>query len=165
MKKSAKKEVLSVLPEGLDEKDLAILKLLQSNAKATVRDIASAVHLSPTPVHERIKRMEENGVIQQYSMIVNPAKVRKGLTAFCYVSLNMHNKNAGLKFIKSINEIDEIIECYSISGEFDFMLKVMAENMDAYYNFHINRLSQIENINHIQSIFVMGVIKHTHKLV
>lgn len=164
MKKSVQKEVLSTLPEGLDQKDIAILKLLQSNAKATVRDIASAIHLSPTPVHERIKRMEESGVIQQYCMIVNPSKVRKGLTVFCYVSLNMHNKNAGLKFIKSINEMTEIIECYSISGEFDFMLKVMAENMDAYYHFHINRLSQIENINHIQSIFVMGMIKHTYQL-
>jgi len=165
VKNTAQKEKAASLPEGLDEKDMAILKLLQNNAKMTVREIASAVHLSPTPVHERIKRMEDNGIIQQYTTMINPAKVRKGLMVICYVSLNMHNKNAGLKFIKSVNELDEIVECYSISGEFDFMLKVMAENMESYYNFHVNQLSQIENINHIQSIFVMGVIKQTYKLV
>ena len=165
MKNTAQKEKATSQPEGLDDKDMAILKLLQNNAKMTVREIASAVHLSPTPVHERIKRMEDNGIIQQYTTMINPAKVRKGLMVICYVSLNMHNKNAGLKFIKSVNELDEIVECYSISGEFDFMLKVMAENMESYYNFHVNQLSQIENINHIQSIFVMGVIKQTHKLV
>ncbi|MDR0792790.1 MAG: Lrp/AsnC family transcriptional regulator [Chitinophagaceae bacterium] len=164
MKNITKKEKAITLPDGLDEKDMAILKLLQNNAKMTVREIASAVHLSPTPVHERIKRMEDNDVIQKYVTLINPSKVRKGLTVICYVSLNMHNKNAGLKFIKSVNEMDEIMECYSISGEFDFMLKVMAENMDAYYQFHINRLSQIENINHIQSIFVMGTIKQTNNI-
>ena len=165
MKNTSQKEKAISLPEGMDEKDMAILKLLQDNAKMTVREIASTVHLSPTPVHERIKRMEDNGVIQQYATLINPAKVLKGLMVICYVSLNMHNKNAGLKFIKSVNELDEIVECYSISGEFDFMLKVVAENMESYYNFHVNQLSQIENINHIQSIFVMGVIKQVHKLV
>jgi Lrp/AsnC family transcriptional regulator, leucine-responsive regulatory protein len=72
---------------------------------------------------------------------------------------------AGNKFIKSIQEMNEVIECLTISGEFDFMLKVVAENMDAYYDFHVNRLSQIENIGNVQSVFVMGVIKQTHQLV
>ena len=83
----------------------------------------------------------------------------------CYVSLRQHSKNAGIKFIKLIQSLPEIVECYSISGEFDFMLKVMAENMDAYYDFHVNKLSQEENIGHVQSVFVMGVIKQTHVLV
>ena len=83
----------------------------------------------------------------------------------CYVSLKAHSKNAGIKFINAINEMNEIIECYSISGEFDFMLKVVEENMDSYYNFHVNKLSQIENIGNVQSVFVMGVIKDTVQLV
>ena len=83
----------------------------------------------------------------------------------CYVSLKEHSKNAGTKFIKHINELNEVIECYNISGEFDFMLKVVAENMDDYYNFHVNKLSQSENIGNVQSVFVMGVIKETHQLV
>lgn len=149
----------------LDDLDLAILRLLQQNAKVTVKEISDHVHLSTTPVHERIKRMEQSGVIKQYATLVDPAKVKKGLTVICYVSLKQHNKMAGARFIKSIHELNEVIECYNISGEFDFMLKVVAENMDAYYDFHVNKLSQAENIGHVQSVFVMGVIKQTHVLV
>lgn len=149
----------------LDEKDLAILRLLQQNAKITVREISAAIHLSPTPVHERIKRMEENGVIKQYVTLVDHTKVKKGLMVICYVSLKEHNKRSGSKFIKAIQSMPEVTECYNISGEFDFMLKVLAENMDAYYDFHVNKLSQIENMGHLQSVFVMGIIKQTHAMV
>lgn len=83
----------------------------------------------------------------------------------CYVSLKQHNKMAGAKFIKTIQEMNEVIECYNISGEFDFMLKVVVENMDAYYDFHVNRLSEAENIGNVQSVFVMGIIKQTHVIV
>jgi Lrp/AsnC family transcriptional regulator, leucine-responsive regulatory protein len=144
-----------------DEKDIAILKVLQQNAKATVKEIAELVHLSTTPVHERIKRLESNGVIQQYATLLNKSKVGKGLMVICYVSLKAHSKNAGTKFIQSIMQMPEVIECYSISGEFDFMLKVVEENMESYYDFHVNKLSPIENIGHVQSTFVMGTIKET----
>jgi Lrp/AsnC family transcriptional regulator, leucine-responsive regulatory protein len=150
---------------SLDEKDIAILELLQQNARATVKEIADKVHLSTTPIHERIKRMEASGIIKQYATLLDHAKVKKGLMVICYVSLKQHSKSAGNKFIKTINELNEVIECFSISGEFDFMLKVVAENMDNYYDFHVNRLSQIENVGHIQSVFVMGIIKQTHQLV
>ena len=83
----------------------------------------------------------------------------------CYVSLKQHSKNAGVKFIKVMNALNEVVECYNISGEFDFMLKVVCEDMNAYYDFHVNKLSAIENIGHVQSVFVMGVIKQTHQLV
>ena len=154
-----------LLPVMLDEKDLAILRLLQQNARATVRDIAAEVKLSTTPVHERIRRLETQGVIRQYATLLNPNLVNKGLMVICYVSLRQHNKRAGTRFIKSILEMPEIIACYNISGEFDFMLKVVAENMDDYYHFHVNKLSQAENIGQLQSVFVMGVIKDTHVLV
>ena len=149
----------------LDEKDLAILRLLQQNARMTVKEIADQVHLSTTPVHERIKRMEASGVITQYATLVDHNKVRKGLMVIVYVSLKQHSRTAGAKFIKHIHELNEVIECYNVSGEFDFMLKVVAENMDDYYNFHVNKLSQAENLGHVQSVFVMGVIKQTHVLV
>jgi Lrp/AsnC family leucine-responsive transcriptional regulator len=164
MAKSPKKDDSSVsIP--LDGKDLAILKLLQENARITIKEISDKMHLSTTPVHERIKRMEEAGVIKQYATLLDHTKVKKGLVVICYVSLNLHNKNAGSKFIKAIQEMNEVIECYNISGEFDFMLKVVAENMDDYYDFHVNRLSQVENMGRLQSVFVMGIIKQTHQLV
>ena len=164
MAKQAKKEE-STSGYSIDEKDLAILRVLQQNARATVKEMAETVHLSTTPVHERIKRMEEAGVIKQYATLVDHSKVNKGLMVICYVSLKQHSRNAGAKFIKQVNELNEVIECYNISGEFDFMLKVVAESMDAYYDFHVNKLSQSENIGHVQSVFVMGIIKQTHVLV
>ena len=148
-----------------DKKDLSILKLLQQNARITVKEISEKIHLSTTPVHERIKRMEESGVITQYATLVDSTKVKKSLMVICYVSLKQHGKNAGAKFIKVINELNEVIECFSISGEFDFMLKVVCEDMNAYYDFHVNKLSEIENVGHVQSIFVMGIIKQTHQVV
>ena len=165
MKKSIPKEQTTITHPALDKNDLAILRLLQQNARITVKEISQKIHLSTTPVHERIKRLEQTGVIKQYATLVDHAKVKKGLMVICYVSLKEHSKNAGLKFIKTINELNEVIECYNISGEFDFMLKVVEENMDSYYDFHVNRLSQIENMGNVQSVFVMGVIKETHQLV
>ncbi|MEO7800509.1 MAG: Lrp/AsnC family transcriptional regulator [Ginsengibacter sp.] len=159
------KEQTTLSIDDLDKKDIAILQLLQQNARITVKEIAAKVHLSTTPVHERIKRMESNGTIKQYVTLVDNAKVRKALMVICYVSLKQHSKNAGQKFIKTIKELDEVIECYNISGEFDFMLKVVCEDMNAYYNFHVNKLSEIENMGHVQSVFVIGVIKQTHLLV
>ena len=165
MAKALGKEQTTTDNVSIDEKDLQILKLLQQNAKMTVKEIADSIHLSTTPVHERIKRMEQNGVIKKYATLVDHAKVKKGLMVICYVSLRQHDKVEGAKFIQRIQEMNEVIECYNISGEFDFMLKVVAANMDDYYHFHVNKLSQAENIGHVQSVFVMGIIKQTHVII
>jgi len=165
MAKSPVKEKMPVSDIALDSKDLAILSLLQINARITVKEISQKMHLSATPVHERIKRMEASGVIKQYATLLDHTKVNKSLIVICYVSLKEHNKNAGNKFIKTIQALNEVTECYNISGEFDFMLKVVEENMDSYYDFHVNRLSEIENIGNVQSTFVMGVVKQTHVMV
>ena len=156
----------SATPEfSLDKKDFAILHLLQKDAHMTVKEIAAKTHLSTTPVHERIKKMEASGVITQYVTLVDHVKVNKSLMVICHVSLRQHSKTAGVKFIKIINDLTEVIECYSISGEFDFMLKVVCKDMNDYYNFHVNKLSASENIGHVQSTFVMGIIKQTHQLI
>src|SRR5215210_4830513 len=105
----------------LDAKDLSILKLLQENARITVKEISEKIHLSTTPVHERIKRMELSGVIKQYVTLLDASKIGKGLMVICYVSLKQHSKAAGDKFIRTILELNEVIECLTISGEFDFM--------------------------------------------
>ena len=149
----------------LDAKDLAILRLLQQNARMSVKEISESVQLSTTPVHERIKRLEASGVIKQYATLIDGTKIKKGLMVICYVSLNQHSKKSGTQFIKLINDLPEVVECYSISGEFDFMLKIVAADMNSYYNFHVNKLSQAENIGQVQSVFIMGVVKQTHILV
>src|SRR5450432_2058929 len=159
MQKDVIKEQAPSQSVSLDEKDKAILRYIQSNAKATVREIAANVHLSTTPVHERIKRMEDEGVIIQYTTLLNHSRINKGLMAICYISLKEHNKKTGAKFIKTLSDMPEVIEFYIISGDFDFMLKIAVENMDDYYNFHVNKLGQVENIAQVQSTFIMGVIK------
>jgi Lrp/AsnC family leucine-responsive transcriptional regulator len=164
-KKMASTEDSTIPVPALDKMDLAILKLLQQNARITVKEIAEQIHLSTTPVHERIKRLEQSGVIKQYAALLDHAKVKRGLKVICYVSLKEHSKNAGVKFIKAINDLHEVIECYNISGEFDFMLKVACEDMNAYYDFHVNKLSQMDNMGNVQSVFVMGVIKETVQVV
>jgi Lrp/AsnC family leucine-responsive transcriptional regulator len=165
MAKATAKDDSTIDEMVLDSKDLAILHLLQKNARITVKEISEQVHLSTTPVHERIKRMEASGVIKQYATLLDHTKVKKGLMVICYVSLKEHSKKAGVKFIDSMQALNEVIECYSISGEFDFLLKVVCEDMNAYYNFHVNKLSQVENMGKVQSTFVMGIIKQTHELV
>lgn len=160
----AVKEKVAIPVPALDAKDVEILKMLQQNARITVKEIADTIHLSTTPVHERIKRLEQSGIITRYAAMLDAAKLGKKLMVICHVSLREHNKIAGSKFIRSILAMPEVLECYSISGEFDFLLKVLTEDMESYYNFHVNKLSQVENVGHVQSTFVMGVVKQTHQV-
>src|SRR6187551_2664892 len=102
MATSTKKEESSTPEIVLDSKDLAILHLLQKNARITVKEISEKMHLSTTPVHERIKRMEASGVIKQYATLLDHTKVNKSLIVICYVSLKEHSRAAGTKFVKAI---------------------------------------------------------------
>jgi DNA-binding Lrp family transcriptional regulator len=143
----------------LDAKDLAILRELQTNAKLTVREIAARVHLSPTPVHERIKRLEHTGVIQRYVALVDRSRFEKVLTVFCHVSLKEHSRSIGAQFLERLQAMPAVTECYSVSGQYDFMLKVLVRDMDHYYHFHVHELGALEAIQQIQSVFVLGVVK------
>ncbi|GAB3995527.1 Lrp/AsnC family transcriptional regulator [Spirosoma daeguense] len=148
----------------LDEKDYAILRLLERNAKLTVREIAQRVHLSPTPTHERIKRMEQTGVIKQYAALLNSRKLNRKLTVLCLVALKEHDKQAAQEFVQGIVAFTEVIECFNIAGEYDFMLKIVTENMETYHDFFINQLGEMKGIGKAQSVFVMDIIKDTHEL-
>lgn len=160
---SKKEQTLTAV--SLDKKDYEILRLLQDNAKLTIRDIATRVHLSPTPVHERIKWLEENGVIKQYVALLDSRRVNKGMKVICHISLTEHNKKAGKVFIDAIMKAPEVIECYNISGEFDFMIKVVASDMESYHSFYMNYLSEIKGISQTQTTFVMEIIKETHQII
>lgn len=149
----------------LDSIDLAILRELQESARITIQALSEKVHLSTTPVHERVRRLERSGVIKQYVALLDGSKVGRNLTVICHVSLSQHSKSAGSKFIKAILEMEEVLECLTVSGQFDFLLKVVTADMNAYYDFHVNKLSALENVGSVQSEFVMGVVKDTHRLV
>jgi DNA-binding Lrp family transcriptional regulator len=148
----------------IDKKDLEILRLLQNDAKLTIREIADKIHLSPTPTHERIKRMEREGVIRQYVALLNNRLVDRSIMVICTVSLKDHDKRTAKTFIQAIMHFPEVIECYNISGEADFQLKIVASSMEAYHKFYVNRLSEIKGIGQTKSSFVMDVIKETHQV-
>ncbi|MDX1766899.1 MAG: Lrp/AsnC family transcriptional regulator [Arenibacter troitsensis] len=148
----------------LDNIDLQILKLLQNNSNLTTKDLANKVNLSTTPVFERVKRLEKNGYIKKYVAVLDAEKLDKGLTVFCNITLKQHTREIGNKFVKDIVAIKEVTECYNVSGDYDFLLKVMVKDMKHYQDFVLNHLGSIKNIGSAHSTFVMGVIKNTYSV-
>ncbi len=148
--------------EHLDRIDLKILKLLQENSNITTKEVAKKVHLSATPVFERIKRLEKGGYIKKYVAILDAEKLNKSLIVFCNITLKEHTKEIGNKFVQDIKSLREVTECYNISGDYDFLLKVLVRDMKHYQDFVINQLGSIQNIGSAHSTFVMGEIKHSY---
>ena len=148
--------------ETLDEIDLQILRTLQKNAKLTNKELADAVHLTPTPVFERQKRLERKGYIIKYVAVLNPEKLNQGLQVFCKVKLKQINHEIADAFTRRIMRIPEVTECYNTSGAYDYLLKVRARDMKQYQEFVLNKLGEIENLSSIESTFVMSEVKQNY---
>ena len=148
----------------LDKTDILILKVLQENARITNKELALKVHLSPSPVFERLRRLETGGYIRKYSAILDADKLGQGFVVFCSVKLRQMNTTIANDFVEKIKEIPEVTECYNISGEFDYLLKIHAPDMKYYNHFLINVLGRIESLGSIQSSFVMNEIKQNYGL-
>lgn len=148
------------MAETLDETDLQILKTLQRNAKLTTKELADAVHLTPTPVFERQKRLEKKGYIKKYVAILNPDKLDQSLLVFCKVKLKQINREIAESFTHRIMRIPEVTECYNTSGSYDYLLKVRARDMKQYQEFVLNKLGEINTVGSIESTFVMSEIKN-----
>lgn len=143
----------------LDATDIQILQLIQKDAKLTNKEIAAKVGMTITPVYERIKRLEDIGVIAAYRADLNRHSIGYEMIAFCNISLKEHNKAFLDQFEEEVLKLDEVIECYHIAGLFDYLLKVALKDMMAYHNFIIGKLATIDNIGNVQSMFVMNEIK------
>lgn len=148
----------------LDEIDLMLLKLLAQNSKYTTKELARLVNLSASPVFERVKRLENKDYIKKYIAILNPEKFDQGFIVFCNIKLKQHDKKIGHDFVADILKIDEVVECYNISGDFDFFLKVYARDMKHYQDFVFNKLGSVESIGSAHSTFVMAEVKNTHNI-
>lgn len=146
----------------LDEIDMQILKTLQKNAKLTTKELADAVHLTPTPVFERQKRLEKRGYIKKYVAILDPEKLNQGLQVFCKVKLTQINHEIADAFVRRIQRIPEVTECYNTSGSYDYLLKVRAKDMKQYQEFVLTKLGDIENVGAIESTFVMSEVKQNY---
>jgi len=145
----------------LDETDIKLLALLQEDCKKTTAAYASALNLSNTAVYERIKRLEKSAVIQDYVALVDKKKINKAFTVLCHVKLSQHIKEYVLKFEKEVQQLDEVVECFHISGDYDYILKIHVRDMEAYREFMVAKLTAINNIGSTQSSFVINEVKHT----
>lgn len=149
---------------SLDQTDMQILQALQQNAKINMKELSETLHISKTPIYERIKRLESEGYIRQYVALVDSKKIGMNLTVFCNVSLAVHNDEHIQQFREDIKDIDEIIECYSIGGVYDFLLKLVVEDLEAYNRFVFEKITKVKGIVKMQSSFVLSEMKYTTAL-
>ncbi len=143
----------------MDETDKKILRLLQKNAKQNTKEIASQIKLTISPTFERIKKLEQQGVIKGYVAILDRTKIGKSLMAYCQISLFKHSKELILNFRAEVAKFPEIIRCHHVSGNYDFLLEVAVNDMNEYQQFVVEKLSIVDGISNIQSSFVMEEIK------
>ena len=146
---------------ALDKIDVSLLNLLQSNTKLNTKELAQKVGLSITPTYERIKRLEKEGYIKQYVAILDRKLIDKNLMVISFVSLILHSNDMQIEFEKSVIEYPEVIECFHVTGSYDYQLKVIVSDMEEYQAFIKNKLSSINNIANVQSSFVMSSLKDT----
>ncbi|MBP6182509.1 Lrp/AsnC family transcriptional regulator [Flavobacterium sp.] len=145
----------------LDETDKKILRLLQEDAHLTLKDIANQINLSLTPVHDRVKRLEKEGIIEKYVSILNKKKLGKNLTVYCQVTLVKQNYDISEGFNQAILNMPEVVECNFVSGNFDYMLKIVLADMESYHYFHQKKLSVLPEVSLINSFFIISEVKST----
>lgn len=145
----------------LDAVDIKILEILQGDARITTKALADQLNLSTTPVFERVKRLERDGLIKKYVALVDNKKLGLRLIAFISISLTKHSRSYLEKFVNEVSQYPEVMECYHIAGNFDFLLKIVVKNMEVYETFILNKLSTIANLGHVQSSFVLSENLHS----
>ncbi len=145
----------------LDAIDRKILEILQSNAKITNANLATKIGLSPAPTLERVKKLENSGVIKSYHAMLDTDTVGLGVSTFVMVSLKGHNKDNIDKFIQSIEEIDEIIECHHVTGSGDFILKIISSNISTYQRLMLEKVSNIDVVDNMQSMVILSTFKNS----
>ena len=144
-----------------DDIDKRLLDLLQKDSKQTNKELSNKLNLSVTAVYERIKKLERQGVINNYVALVNKDKVDKAFVAFCHIKLTQHTQDYVMKFEKEVAKLEEVLECYHISGDYDYLLKIIVKDMDAFREFMVNRLTKISHIGSTHSMFMISEVKHT----
>lgn len=144
---------------SLDATDRHLLRLLQVDARLTHKELAAATGLSVTPVYERVKRLERNGFIHGYVALANRHALGLGLLAFCMVRLAQHRLDLVQQFEAAVIQLPEVVTCHHLTGNFDYLLQVVATDMPAYQDFLVNRLATIPDIGQVQSAFVLTEVK------
>lgn len=145
--------------QTLDDTDIRILQELQQNSRLTNKELASRIHLSTTPTFERHRRLEREGYIKTYTTIVDSDRIDRGFTVYCNISFKQINRSLADDFRRQVNGWDEVTECYNVSGDCDFMMKVSVRGMTEYQKFILHKVGNLDYVSRVQSIFVMETLK------
>ncbi len=145
----------------LDKTDNDILSYLQKDSKIAIKQLSVYLNLSNTAIYERIKKLEKNGVIEKYVAIVNKEKIDRSFVVFCQIKLIQHKHEYVKKFEKEVVKFDEVLECYNVSGEYDYILKIVVKNMKAYREFLNSKLTTLDHISSTHSTFIINEMKNT----
>ncbi|RIA09962.1 Lrp/AsnC family leucine-responsive transcriptional regulator [Flavobacteriaceae bacterium MAR_2010_72] len=145
----------------LDEIDRKLLLLLQHDCKQTNKELSNKLNLSVTAVYERIKKLEREQLISRYVALVNKSHIGKSFVAFCSIKLTQHSQDYVVKFEKEVAKLEEVLECYHISGDYDYLLKVVVSDMEDFREFMVKKLTTINHIGSTHSSFMINEVKHT----
>jgi len=145
----------------LDQTDKEILRIIQKNSRMTIKEIAQKLNVSTTPIFERMKKMEKAGIIAGYVALVDPKTIGSTLTVFINLSLKEHGKKAINQFVNAIVKFPEVVECHHITGNADFLLKLIMKDIEAYNHFILEELSVIPHIGRVESRFSLSQRKVT----
>ncbi|TDP59361.1 AsnC family transcriptional regulator [Flavobacterium dankookense] len=145
----------------MDAIDKKLLELLQNDTKKTTAALAVKLNLSVTAVYERIKKLEREGIIDKYVALLNRNKINKGFVVFCHLKLLQHTKEFINQFEKEVVKLDEVLECFHVSGDYDYILKICVKDMEEYREFMVTKLTTLNHIGSTHSTFMIGEVKNT----
>jgi Lrp/AsnC family leucine-responsive transcriptional regulator len=145
----------------MDSIDKKLLALLQQDTKKTTKELSVKLNLSVTAVYERIKKLEREGIIDQYVALLNRNKINKGFVVFCHIKLIQHSKEFLTTFEHQVIKLEEILECFHVSGDYDYILKICVKDMEAYREFMVTKLTSLQHIGSTHSTFMIGEVKNT----
>lgn len=148
----------------LDSIDRRLLILLQEDCKRTTQQYAELLRLSKTAVYERIRRLERIGAIRGYVALVDKTKLKRDFTVLCHIRLAQHTKDNILEFEREVLQLEEVRECFHVGGEYDYILKLDMEDMKAYREFMVTKLTAIRTVGNTQSSFVIREVKSSPAL-
>ena len=149
----------------IDYIDAKLLSLLQQDGRQTIKELAAQLEMSTTPIFERIKKLEKAGIIDHYAAVLNPDKLGKKLYAFAHISLKDHSKKLVNEFTQQIIEVPQVMECHYVTGDSDFILKILLDDMEKYREFVMNSLFEMSNIAKVETFLSLSVSKQSNVIV
>ncbi|PXW13725.1 AsnC family transcriptional regulator [Chryseobacterium sp. CBTAP 102] len=149
----------------LDETDKKLLSFLQEDCKQTTKELSGKLALSVTAIYERVKKLENSGVISKYVALLDKSKVKKNFIVLCHVKLSQHKKEFVLQFEKEVMDLQEVTECFHVSGDYDYILKIGVKDIEDYRSFMLTKLTTLQHIASTHSSFMISEVKNTTAIV